>query len=211
MRLVFGPLSQKLKAKRIPASAFLTITITEGDKSICNFPWRWNSRQIVLSFESSVYTTLLPWCCNIYWFTSSSILIWIPSSVEVWFSLDCFKFGNREALRKFIRLQNILSLRLSNSWSPCYPKSCIFCFGYYSSLWLQDLPIRIGRKLLHANLFHSTTTTNFFFLLEFLFSLASSNVEYRTSFLFVASFNLSSSSFLLPCVVWHISLSSYLT
>ena len=120
VRLVIGPLSKNIEAKHILGSAFLTITITEGYKNIWDFPWRWCSRQFVLSFEWSVYKTLLPWCCNMYWFTISSILLWLPLSVEVWFSLDCLKFGNSEALRKVILLWNILSLHLSNSWIPCY-------------------------------------------------------------------------------------------
>ena len=50
-----------------------------------------------------------------------------------------------------------------------------------------------------------------FFFLDLLFSLTSSNIEYQKRFLFIASFNLSSISFLLSCVGWHLSLSSYLT
>ena len=165
MRLNFGPTSQNLEAKHILGSTFLTITITAEDKSICDFPWRWCSRQFVLYFEIRIYTTLLPWCCNMYWFTSSSILLWLPSSVEVWFSLDWFKCWNSELLRKVILLQNIISLHLSNSWIPCYLESWIFLFGDYRSLWLQDLTICSGRKLLHANLLHSTTITKFFLLL----------------------------------------------
>ena len=161
MRLVVGPLSQNIEVKCILASAFLTININEGNKSIYDLPWRWCSRKFALSFEISVYTTLPPWCCNLYWFTSSSILLRLPLSVEVWFSLDCFKFGNSDALTKVLLLRNILSLRLSNSWSPCCLELWICWSGDYISIWLQDLPIRSGRKLLRANLFRSTISPTF--------------------------------------------------
>ena len=176
MRLVVGPLNQNLEAKHILAFEFLILTITEGDKIIYDLPWSLCSRQFVLSFESRVYKTPFPWCCNLCCFTSSSILLRLPSLVKDWFSLDCFKSGNSEALSKIVLLRNILSLRISNSWSPCYLEFWILWFRDYISLWLKDLPILSGWKLLHANLFHSTAITNFLFFLDFLFSLNSYNV-----------------------------------